>query len=72
MGNRVLVRSAAVIYVMKRLGGLWFLAALLMSLVPRALRDFGYLAVASLRRKIFGTTKEFCPLVPSHLRARMK
>jgi len=70
--NRVLVRSAAVIYVMKRLGGLWFLAALLMSLMPRALRDFGYLAVASLRRKIFGTTKEFCPLVPSHLRARMK
>lgn len=70
--NGVLVQSAAVIYVMKRLGGLWFLAALLISLVPRALRDFGYQAVASLRRKIFGTTKEFCPLVPSHLRARMK
>jgi predicted DCC family thiol-disulfide oxidoreductase YuxK len=70
--NGVLVRSAAVIYVMKRLGGIWFLGAILISLVPRTMRDFGYVAVASVRRKVFGTTKAFCPLVPSHLRARLQ
>lgn len=70
--NNVLVRSAAVIYVMKRLGGIWFLAASLLSFLPRALRDFGYVAVASLRKKIFGTIKEMCPLVPPQLRARLR
>ena len=70
--NNVLVRSAAVIYVMKRLGGIWFLAASLLSFLPRALRDFGYVAVASLRKTMFGTTKETCPLVPADLRARLR
>jgi predicted DCC family thiol-disulfide oxidoreductase YuxK len=70
--NNVFVRSAAVIYVMKRLGGIWFLAALLMSFLPRALLDFGYVAVASLRKMIFGATKEMCPLVPPQYRARLR
>jgi predicted DCC family thiol-disulfide oxidoreductase YuxK len=70
--NNVLVRSAAVIYVMKRLGGVWFLSASLLSFWPRALRDFGYVAVASLRKTMFGATKETCPLVPPDLRARLR
>lgn len=70
--NNVLVRSAAVIYVMKRLGGIWFLAASLMSFLPRALLDFGYVAVASLRKTILGATKEMCPLVPPQYRTRLR
>jgi predicted DCC family thiol-disulfide oxidoreductase YuxK len=70
--NNVLVRSAAVIYVMKRLGGIWFLAASLMSFLPRALLDFGYVAVASLRKTILGAPKEMCPLVPPEYRARLR
>jgi predicted DCC family thiol-disulfide oxidoreductase YuxK len=70
--NNILVRSAAVIYVMKRLGGMWFLAASLLSLAPRALRDFGYATCASLRKAIFGTTQEMCPLVPMQWRARFR
>jgi len=70
--NNVFVRSAAVIYVMKRLGGIWFLAASLMSFLPRALLDFGYVAVASLRKMIFGATKEMCPLVPPQYRTRLR
>lgn len=66
----VLTRSAAVIYVLKRLGGLWFFCATLLSLVPRVLRDLAYDGVASVRKKIFGTTEEVCPLVPRTLRAR--
>src|SRR5262249_29249871 len=40
--DSVLTRSSAVVYVLKRLGGLWFVAALLFNLVPRPVRDFGY------------------------------
>jgi predicted DCC family thiol-disulfide oxidoreductase YuxK len=66
----VLTRSTAVIYIMKRLGGLWFFSATLLSLVPRTLRDLAYDAIASVRKRIFGTTDEVCPLVPRSLRAR--
>ena len=68
--KNVLTRSAAVIYVLQRLGGLWFFSATLLSLVPRALRDLAYDAIASVRKRIFGTTEEVCPLVPRPLRAR--
>ena len=70
--NNILVRSAAVIYVMKRLGGMWFLAASLLSLVPRALRDLGYVTCASLRKAILGTSQEACPLVPTQWRGRFR
>ena len=68
--KNVLTRSAAVIYVLKRLGGLWFFSATLLSLVPRELRDVAYDAIASVRKRIFGTTEAVCPLVPRPLRAR--
>jgi|SRR5580704_5908883 predicted DCC family thiol-disulfide oxidoreductase YuxK len=68
--KNALTRSAAVIYVLKRLGGLWFFSATLLSLVPRTLGDFAYDAMASVRKRIFGTTEEVCPLVPRPLRAR--
>jgi predicted DCC family thiol-disulfide oxidoreductase YuxK len=61
--NSILTRSAAVIYVMKRLGGLWFVAAGFLSLLPRSLRDSGYVAVASVRTKIAGTSQNVCPIV---------
>lgn len=69
--NRILTRSTAVIYVMKRLGGLWFVMAGLLSLVPRGLRDFGYDAVARVRAKIAGTSKDLCPIVGEPWRARL-
>jgi predicted DCC family thiol-disulfide oxidoreductase YuxK len=68
--KNVLTRSSAVIYVLKRLGGLWLLFATLLSFVPRALRDLAYDAIASVRKKIFGTADDICPLVPRPLRAR--
>jgi len=66
----ILVRSSAVIYVMKRLGGLWCVAAMLLTLVPRRLRDLGYIAVASIRKRIFGTSESICPIVGEPWRAR--
>ena len=70
--NNIFTRSAAIIYVMKRLGGLWLVAATLLNLVPRALRDFGYAVCSSLRKATFGTTQELCPLVPVQWRARFR
>jgi predicted DCC family thiol-disulfide oxidoreductase YuxK len=66
----ILVRSSAVIYVMKRLGGLWFIVAIFLTLVPRRLRDLSYIAVASLRKKIFGGSEGICPIVRDPWRAR--
>jgi predicted DCC family thiol-disulfide oxidoreductase YuxK len=68
--KNILTRSTAVIYVLKRLGGLWFLGGALLSLMPRALRDVAYDAIASVRKRIFGTTEEVCPLLPRGLRTR--
>jgi predicted DCC family thiol-disulfide oxidoreductase YuxK len=68
--NRILTRSTAVIYVMKRLGGLWFVAATLLGLLPRGLRDLGYRAVASARAMIAGSRSDLCPIVGEPWRAR--
>jgi predicted DCC family thiol-disulfide oxidoreductase YuxK len=68
--SSVLVRSSAVIYVMKRLGGLWCVAGMLLTLVPRRLRDLGYIAVASMRKRIFGPSESICPIVGEPWRAR--
>jgi len=68
--KKIMTRSSAVLYVMKRLGGLWSLLAILLHLVPRALRDLVYDAIASVRIKLLGTTAESCPMVPATLRTR--
>ncbi|HUI52256.1 MAG TPA: DCC1-like thiol-disulfide oxidoreductase family protein [Terriglobales bacterium] len=68
--KKVLTRSTAVLYVMTRLGGLWSIAAAFLRLVPRALRDVVYDAVACVRIKFLGTTVDTCPMVPAPLRAR--
>ncbi len=68
--GRTLVRSAAVLHVLGRLGGWWRLAADLLRFVPRPLRDLAYSVVAALRKRVFGTKSDACPMLPRHLRAR--
>jgi predicted DCC family thiol-disulfide oxidoreductase YuxK len=70
--NKLSVESAAVIDILQRLGGLWRVVALLLWLIPRPVRDTGYRAVASVRKKIFGTTEQLCPVIPPDLRARFE
>jgi predicted DCC family thiol-disulfide oxidoreductase YuxK len=65
------LRSNAVIRVMERLGGLWTLAAWLLRLVPRPLRDMAYDVIGALRYRIFGHAPDACPLMTPQLRARM-
>ncbi len=68
--GRILVRSAAVLHVLQRLGGVWRVAACVAWLVPRPLRDLAYVLVAAVRKRLFGASASACPLLPRHLRAR--
>ena len=68
--GRVLVRSAAVLHILARLGGLWRVVAFTARLVPRPLRDAAYAVVAAWRARLFRRPTTTCPVVPPHLRAR--
>jgi predicted DCC family thiol-disulfide oxidoreductase YuxK len=61
----LLSRSAAVLFVLKQLGGLWRPAAFLLQLLPKFLRDAAYNAVVRHRYRIFGRS-EVCTLPRNH------
>jgi len=65
-----LVRSEGVRHVLATLGGGWRVLAAALALVPRPLRDLAYDAIARVRKSVFGSAKEACPLMPRHLGAR--
>ena len=66
---RALVRSAAVIGILRESGGMWPLVARLAALVPRPVADFAYDAVARRRVRLFGRY-DACPLPPAGERER--
>jgi predicted DCC family thiol-disulfide oxidoreductase YuxK len=67
--ERLLPRSDAVIYVLKRLGGIWRILGLYLQLVPRFLRDWEYRVIARKRYRAFGRF-ETCPLPSAETRDR--
>lgn len=66
----LLVRSAGVLYMLRRLGGPWRVVAALSRVVPRPLRDAAYDFVARIRLRLFDRPDDACPMVPPHLRGR--
>ena len=68
-GN-LLSRSAGVIQIMRRLGGVWRLLAAIMAVTPSGLRDVIYDFIARIRHRLFRAPKEACPIMPKHLRER--
>ena len=68
--GRVLTRSAAVLRLGQRLGGIWRLLAAIAGAVPGRLQDAAYDRVARARHRLFAKPKDACPLLPPHLRAR--
>jgi predicted DCC family thiol-disulfide oxidoreductase YuxK len=68
--GRLLQRSAAVVHILRRLGGFWRLLGSLLGAVPAGVRDWMYDAVASRRHRLFARPPDTCPLIPTHLRAR--
>jgi predicted DCC family thiol-disulfide oxidoreductase YuxK len=68
--RNLLIKSTGVAHVAASLGGWWRIGATLLRLVPRPLRDLGYDAVASVRRRLFAQPPDSCPIVPPRLRER--
>jgi predicted DCC family thiol-disulfide oxidoreductase YuxK len=68
--GRVLSRWSAVRHVLKRLGGLLTPLAWVAWLVPRALGDWLYDAVARRRRRLAKAPSGACPLLPPDLARR--
>jgi predicted DCC family thiol-disulfide oxidoreductase YuxK len=68
--GRLLIRSAAVLHILRRLGGVWRLLGGLLAIVPALLLDRLYDGIARIRNYLFPRTATACPLVPAHLRAR--
>ncbi len=63
-------RSAAALEIASRLGGFWRGLALVGARLPSALLDAGYDAIARIRKKLFASPKDACPILPPDLRAR--
>ncbi len=72
VAGTLLVRSQAVLHVMRRLGGVLRMAAAIVGLLPRPLLDWGYRVLARLRRRLFPPPQDQCPLVPAPLRSRFR
>ena len=66
----LLTRSAGVLHILRRLGGVWRLQAGVLLLLPAFVRDRLYDGVARIRHRIFARPTETCPLMPPRLRAR--
>jgi predicted DCC family thiol-disulfide oxidoreductase YuxK len=59
--ERLTSRSDAVISVLRLIGGSWTIAAALLQIIPRSIRDWAYGIIARNRYRIFGKS-ESCPL----------
>jgi predicted DCC family thiol-disulfide oxidoreductase YuxK len=70
--GELLVRSAAIRWLLGRLGGLWRLLSLVAWPLPRRLADVGYDAVARVRFGLFGRRDDWCPVIPERLAGRFE
>jgi predicted DCC family thiol-disulfide oxidoreductase YuxK len=68
--GRLLTRSAAVVHLLKRLGGPWWAIGAFVGVAPRPLLDWVYDAIARVRHRLFTKPEDACPLVPRELLAR--
>jgi predicted DCC family thiol-disulfide oxidoreductase YuxK len=66
----LLVRSAAVLHALRRLGGTWRALAAIAGIFPSRLLDWLYDRIAAIRKRLFAPPPGICPAVPGHLRAR--
>jgi predicted DCC family thiol-disulfide oxidoreductase YuxK len=67
--ERLLDRSTAALFVLRRLPGIWGIAGRTLSIVPAPIRDAGYRLVARSRYRTFGKY-DACPIPPPEIRDR--
>lgn len=66
----VLTKSAAVVYILKTLGGVWKPLGAMASVFPQPLSDFVYDRIAAVRYRLFAKPPDVCPVIPLRLRDR--
>lgn len=66
----VLVKSAAALHILRRLGGYWRILGTVGEWVPPFVRDGIYDGIARVRHRLFEQPEAACPIIPAHLRAR--
>jgi len=69
-GDRLLVKSDAVLHLLHQLGGAWRLLARLGQFLPPRVRDALYDSLARHRHHLFAAPAQACPTVPPHLQSR--
>ena len=68
--EKLLTRSAAILHLLRRLGGLWRVLASIICVVPSTLLDWCYDRIAGVRKQVFGTRESVCPVLSTELRQR--
>jgi predicted DCC family thiol-disulfide oxidoreductase YuxK len=68
----VLTRSAAMLYVLQGLGGLWQVVGLCTRMLPVVLRDRLYDSISERRYGLFAPPPGIYPLLLAQLRARFE
>jgi predicted DCC family thiol-disulfide oxidoreductase YuxK len=66
----LMVRSAAVVHVLRRLGGGWGALGAIIGLIPTPLRDGLYDWIARIRYRLFARPAAMCPVIPAEQRKR--
>lgn len=70
--GETLYKSDASIALFERLGGIWFIMAGMIKLIPKVLRDILYDFIAKIRYKLAGKTEnETCPLLPKNYQSKI-
>ncbi len=70
--GEMLMKSAAVLHIMRRLGGPWAALAMIGGVIPRVVLDALYDTIARNRLRFFARPTEVCPIVPHNLRGRFE
>ena len=68
--GKMLIRSAAVIYLLIHLGGMWRVVGTILYFIPIFIRDAGYDLVGKHRYKMFKKPDAICPIISEELRSR--
>lgn len=68
--NKLLKKGAALLYILRHLGGLWTVTAELLQLIPLSVLDRFYGFVAHSRYRFFGEVADSCSTLPPEFAAR--
>ena len=70
--GETLYKSDAAIALFERLGGIWFILAKIVKIIPKIIRDILYDFIAKIRYKLAGKSEnKTCPLLPKNYQSKI-